>query len=265
MYSKLAELCSWAYAIVWSFSFYPIIYLLISIKSSDSISFDYILLNILGYLCYTTSIYLQLFNQTVINQFKLRFHGNLPLLSIADVAYSVHGLMLNLLLCSQILYGNKIWGFKNKRVTFRSSRLTNITYGAFLIFCLYHWLNAENKHQFLEFALQLSYFKMWISFVKYLPQVMHNRKRKSMYGISKLQIFMDLSGCFFATTELVLKNKGSLLELISSNTGKLGIILVTFTFDVVYLAQFRIYTHTDPDNIIKNFNGATKEKVIAEV
>ncbi|GMG55754.1 unnamed protein product [Ambrosiozyma monospora] len=215
------------------------------IKSADSISIDTVLLNVLGYTCFTTSVYLQAFDATVRKQFKKQFDGNLPLLSGVDVVYSLHGLALVLVLLSQVTLGNKLWKFNNKRVSFKLSRITKFFYSAITVFLIYHIVTPTSEFKALEFALYLSYFKIAITFTKYLPQVMYNRKRKSMAGISKLQIFLDLLGGLFASAELLLKNKATLAEMMLSNTTKIGIIVVTIIFDTVFLIQFRLYPEND--------------------
>ncbi|KAG7927388.1 hypothetical protein KL925_002759 [Ogataea polymorpha] len=237
----LATVSGWLYAICWSVSFYPTILLNLRIRSADSISFDFAILNLLGYSCYTASIYLQLFNNTVRKQFSNAFGGNMPLLSIIDLAYSMHGWILTVVLLSQIILGNRWWGFKNTRTLFKFSKLVKGYYAAFVLLLLYNIHYRNEKNQLLNFTLNLSYCKILVSCTKYIPQVIHNAKRKSMFGISKMQILLDLSGCLFSIVELLLRNKTTLWKLLEANRSKLGLILVTMVFDLIFLAQFHMY------------------------
>ncbi|KAG7810819.1 hypothetical protein KL921_002447 [Ogataea angusta] len=237
----LATVSGWLYAIAWSVSFYPTILLNLRIRSADSISLDFAILNLLGYSCYTASIYLQVFSETVRKQFSGAFGGNLPLLSVIDLAYSVHGWILTVVLLSQIILGNQWWGLKNTRTSFKFSKLVKGYYVAFGLFLLYNIYYKNQKNQLLNFTLNLSYCKILVSCTKYIPQVLHNAKRRSMFGISKMQILLDLSGCFFSIAELLLRNKTTLLKLLEANRSKLGLIFVTMVFDLIFLAQFHLY------------------------
>lgn len=238
---ELAYLCGWAYAIFWGISFYPTLYLNYSLRTADSISLDYIVLNILGYFCYSISIYLQLYNPTVREQYQEYFDGSLPVLSSADMFYSFHGLSLLFILCSQVFLGNQLWGFNNERKSFKLHSLSRMLLSTFAIFALYSWNCGDPVFSFLNFALNLAYFKIVLSLLKYIPQVIHNYKRKSMFGISRLQILFDITGSLFCFTEFYLKNDLPILEAINSNRGKVGITCVTFLFATIFLFQIYIY------------------------
>ncbi|KAG0679922.1 hypothetical protein C6P40_005072 [Pichia californica] len=238
---EFSNFCGWAYAVFWGISFYPTLYLNYTLRNADSISLDYITLNIIGYVCYSTSISLQIFNSTVREQYQQYFDGRLPLLSSADLFYSFHGLILLLVLSTQIFFGNKVWKFKNERKSYRLHQISRIVIICFAFFAICSWKLSDPVYSFLNFAMNLAYFKIVMSLIKYIPQVIHNYKRKSMYGISRLQIIFDLIGSSFCFTEFYLKNDLPLLEAIDSNRGKIGITLVTFFFGIVFLFQMYIY------------------------
>lgn len=253
----LGQLCGWGYAITWGLAFYPTLLLNYRLKTSDSISTDYMVLNILGYIAYSTSISLQMFNETVRFQYMKHFDGRMPILSKADLFYAYHGLILLLVLLSQIIYGNSMWGFKNERKRFKIHKLSKLVVILFIIFAIYNWKFDNEVFAFLNFALNLAYFKIIISLIKYIPQVLHNYERKSMYGISKLQISLDLIGSFFSLSEFLLRNDLPLFEAIDSNRGKFGITVVTFLFGTIFMIQIYLYGTTDKrgkDNMEKSIN-----------
>lgn len=236
-----AYFCGWAYAIFWGISFYPTLYLNYTLKTADSISLDYIVLNILGYFCYCISVYLQIYNVKVRLQYQQLFDGRFPLLSNADLFYSFHGLALLLILASQIFLGNKIWKFKNERKSFRIHALSKLILSMFLVFAIFSWKFDDPAFALLNFAMNLAYFKIIISLIKYIPQVLHNYRRKSMYGISRLQIIFDLTGSFFSFAEFYLKKNRPILEAVDANRGKVGITIVTFLFGTIFLFQMYLY------------------------
>lgn len=237
----LTTACGWIYAIVWGLSFYPALYLNYTLKTSDSVSLDYIFLNIVGYLCYSVSLWLQLYSDNVIAQFMVNFDGRRPILSGADLFYAFHGLFILLVLLSQIVYGERLWSFQNDRTHFRLHRLTKMVFVLIFVFLFGSWLSGDQKFKLLTFALNLAFFKIIISLIKYIPQVMHNYRRKSMYGVSRLQLSLDVTGAVFCMLEFVLKNDLPIVEAIHANRGKVGITTVTFIFAAVFWYQIWIY------------------------
>lgn len=238
---SLALFCGWAYAIIWGVAFYPTIFLNYKLKTSDSMSWDFIILNLVGYSCYTLSLYLQLYNDTVRLQYKQLFGGRLPLLSLADITYSAHGLLLIYIILSQIIFGNSLWKFNNQRISFRLQRTSRILLMVLFTYVFLSLSADKSGHAFLNFTINLAYCKIIISLVKYLPQVQHNYRRKTMYGISRMQIQLDLLGALFCIAEIYLKNELPLMKAIEANRGKLGITLVASVFSTIFLYQIHIY------------------------
>lgn len=62
-----------------------------------------------------------------------------------------------------------------------------------------------------------------------------------MYGISRMQIQLDLLGALFCIAEIYLKNELPLMKAIEANRGKLGITLVASVFSTIFLYQIHIY------------------------
>lgn len=248
---ELSIFCGWSYAIVWGLSFYPTLYLNYRLKTADSISVDYVILNIIGYICYSISLLLQLKCVDVRRQYMQVYEGKLPLLSNADLFYSFHGIILLTVLMSQVLFGNSIWNFKNERINFKIHKLTRMVLAFLMLFCTVSWYFDDEKYAFLNFAMNLAFVKIIISLIKYLPQVIYNYRRKSMYGISRLQIMFDLLGALFAFCEFYLKNELPLLEAINANRGKIGITIVTSIFSTIFWVQIYIYG-TEPEIKFKN-------------
>ncbi|ODV95943.1 hypothetical protein PACTADRAFT_2247 [Pachysolen tannophilus NRRL Y-2460] len=213
----------------------------------NGISVDFLFLNTLGYCAYLTSLSLQVYNNNVRDEFHQKY-DHYPLLSYIDVIYAAHGLILNLVTISQIFCS----GYK-RTVSKRVSFFTKCFYCFFLVIVGFQLLLIRSrKLLLLELVINLSYIKVLISFLKYLPQLMHNYKRKSCSGFSITQIWLDLCGGTFALAQLFLDNivendsKLNLEELLN-NKGKLGLSLVTFFFDSAFLIQYYIiYKNSAP-------------------
>lgn len=197
-------------------------------------------------MCYTYSIAMQMFNETIRTQYQLDFEGSLPLLSNADLFYTSHGLILQFVLLTQVIFGVQIWGFTSDRRTFKIGSFTRSLLLIGGTFILFQYFNAEEFRE-LNLVLNLSTIKVFISLVKQIPQILHNVKRKSMYGISKLQICLDIAGAIFCLLEFHLKNTLPILEAINSNRGKIGIATVTLLFSSIFLVQFTFYSSDSPN------------------
>lgn len=261
----LGEFCAWGYAIAWGASFYPTLYLNYKLGTADSISMDYIVLNIFGYISYSISICLQMFSADVRSQYQLAFEGKLPLLSGADLFYAFHGLALLSILLSQIVLGNSLWGFHNERVKFKIHKMSRAIILLLAISASVTCYLSDSSFRMLGLSLNLAYFKIIISLIKYIPQVVHNYHRKSMFGISKLQLSLDLTGSVLCIFEFFLKDGISVAEAIDANRGKFGITLVTSLFATIFMIQMYIYGTEDKGKKIKSEDFSEKNNIPHEL
>lgn len=197
-------------------------------------------------MCYTYSIASQMFDYTIRAQYQLCFEGRLPQLSNADLFYTSHGLLIQLVLFTQIVLGTYLWGFKSDRRNFKLGNLTKSMFFVGGTFLLFQYYNVEEFRE-LNLALNLSTVKVFISLMKQIPQILHNVKRRSMYGISKLQLCLDIGGAIFCLLDFHLKNTLPFLEAINSNRGKLGIAVVTLFFSSIFFVQFSLYSSGSAD------------------
>lgn len=191
---------------------------------------------------YFISLFLQLYNPTVRVLYKHYYHG-LPLLSTIDLLFVAHGLILNLITLSQ-LYCYKLWHFKR-----RNLRVSFSTYLFFFVFfafqATYYILSIKDAttYNLMVYTVNLSLWKVIISFIKYLPQLYFNFKRKSMIGYPIMSIWLDLLGGTFAMLQLfhdysLVSVKWDLSVLISNNKGKFWLSMVTFFFDFCFIVQY---------------------------
>lgn len=215
---------------------------------------DFLYLNIVGYVALVSSMCLILFNTEVRQQF-FDMHGYFPLLTKIDLVYSAHGLLLTSVSISQLFLS--CWGFK-KRTT-SSKRITRIiiTFVLSTIAILYsivgttkitslHDSNTDQKSlqafTLLDLAVMLSYIKIFLSLIKYIPQLLHNHRRKSVLGFSMFTIFLDCTGGILSVSQLFLDAyiaTGHLsMDILISNGGKLWLSFVTLFFDGCFVYQW---------------------------
>lgn len=204
---------------------------------------DYLFLNIVGYIALVSSMSLMLFNADVRTRYYER-HGYFPLLTTIDLIYSAHGFLLTLITTSQLYF----WGFKSRPGS--PKRLTKlIILVVFVVLASAYYSvgtkNSTREFTLLDVAVLLSYIKIFMSLIKYIPQLNHNYKRKSVVGFSILTIVLDTTGGTLSIAQLFLDAyimTGSLSwEVLRNNSGKLGLSAVTLFFDACFVYQWYIY------------------------
>ena len=94
----------------------------------------------------------------------------------------------------------------------------------------------------LDFLYLLSYIKLGLTIVKYIPQVYMNYKRKSTTGWSIINVMLDFAGGVFSIMQLLLDSwiagdwSGIMGFLI-----KMALGVVTLVFDTIFLLQHYVW------------------------
>lgn len=81
----------------------------------------------------------------------------------------------------------------------------------------------------------MGYFKLSISFLKYLPQMYWNWKRKSTKGWSILNILLDFTGGFFSFVQLGMESSNGLH--LNINPVKLALSIICMIYDIIFIVQ----------------------------
>lgn len=230
-----------------SISVYPPLILNYKLKSSDGLSVDFLYLNNIGYIALVTSMSLLLYNEQV-RQLYFRYHNYYPLLTNIDLIYSSHGLLMNIVTISQLYF----WGFAKRSTHIRKTTkliITGVMKTMIILSYLCVGTGVDKPYiipfTLLDLAIILSYVKIFMSIIKYIPQLSHNYKRKSVVGFSILTIFLDLTGGILSILQLFIDSyimTGSLkFDILINNSGKLGLSFVTLFFDGCFIYQWLIY------------------------
>jgi len=119
--------------------------------------------------------------------------------------------------------------------------LTCICFGSFIATNVGQW-------NLLDFLYFLSYVKVGITAVKYIPQVMLNYRRKSTAGWAIWNILLDFTGGSLSIIQLIgdsFAQDGSWTGVLG-NPAKLGLGLVSICFDVVFIIQHYVLYRSRP-------------------
>jgi len=216
----ISEGCAWLYFFAWSISFYPQIILNHKRQSVVGLSLDFVALNISGFTCYLAYLIANKLNgdENVHNQ---------------DVLFGAHALLCCLITGAQCVVLDR----GNQRVSTSVKVATGMLWLAVAVNCALLLRHSESTHLFTQ---QLGLIKVFISFVKYLPQVYLNYKRKSTVGWSVTNVLLDFTGGVLSTIKIFvdLGIQGSwdpdILPMLL-----LG--LESLSFDVIFMLQHYIW------------------------
>jgi cystinosin len=182
-----------------------------------------------------------------------------------DVAFAVHAVFLSTATLAQIFY------YDASRLRQQPvSKLVLALIGGILMTATATGLllaagKAPASINWLDYLYLLSYFKILITLVKYVPQVFLNYQRRSTAGFSVWQILLDLSGGVLSDSQLV----GDCLNLhdwsgITGNLAKFFLGFVSIVFDIIILLQHYVwFPEPPPEAIIEVVSEEEEEAAIA--
>eukprot|EP01121_Diplochlamys_sp_Union-15-3_P010093 TRINITY_DN27_c0_g1_i1.p1 TRINITY_DN27_c0_g1~~TRINITY_DN27_c0_g1_i1.p1 ORF type:complete len:268 (-),score=16.83 TRINITY_DN27_c0_g1_i1:57-860(-) len=228
----ISSILGWGYFFAWSASFYPQIYTNWKRKSVVGFSFDFLFLNIQGYLCYSAFNLILYFDPTIKEQYIKEHHTQDIPAKINDIIFSVHGFIICLLYTLQVL----VYERGDQELSLITFVLSIILWSILVIIAV---VCSTGVLIWLWFVQALGYFKMIITLTKYAPQVYLNYRRKSTIGWSIIGVLLDISGGLFSFGQMfclaVYEHDWSAFE--GGNIPKLGLAVISVLFDVIFIFQ----------------------------
>jgi cystinosin len=235
-YSFLSNIIGYTYFVAWSISFYPQIITNIKRQSTRGLSVDFCALNVLGFACYTAYTVSFFFAPEIEREYKER-NGNNANITVQtnDVAFCIHALVLSSISLIQI-------GVFGGAEALQLSKTTQYIMGGILFVAFFYLglvlIDLIPKFNWLNYLYFLSYIKIVISIIKYVPQVVLNFNRKSTSGWSVWNILLDLTGGLLSNLQLILDcHAMHNWAGITGNPAKLGLGTVSILFDIIFLIQ----------------------------
>lgn len=233
-YSWGSNCLGWLYFFTWSYSFYPQIATNFQRKSVVGLSFDFVLLNIIGFAAY--SIYTLAFFawEPARELYRLRHHGQNNGVRVNDVIFALHALAATLVVGTQVLLYD--------RGSQALSRTCIIATSALFLGCATVWAAAESSAiqeiDALTLVYAIGFIKIGITAVKYVPQVLLSFQRKSTNGFNIGQVVCDITGSVFSLGQQALEAFAlSDPSVMTGNSIKLLIGLVSLVYDAILIVQ----------------------------
>lgn len=237
----VSQALGWTYFLAWSASFYPQVVLNHKRRSVVGLSFDFVVLNFLGFSCLTAVSTAFLFSEEIRDEYRRRNGGNDPLVDPNDLVFAVHALLLTFVALVQIALFDR----GDQRVSafawsFLGVALTLIGGATMLVGLPQKPLDMNLA--WLDVIYLLSYIKLAVTTVKYVPQVFLNMSRASTSGWSIVNIWLDATGGLLSWMQLFLDAQISgHWDGIWGNPVKLGMSLLSLSFDAVFFAQHYVF------------------------
>ncbi|XP_011631176.1 cystinosin homolog isoform X2 [Pogonomyrmex barbatus] len=236
----ISAVVGWIYFVAWSISFYAQIYTNYKRKSVVGLNFDYVSLNLVGFIMYA------LFNcglywiPEIENQYFTRYPKGLNPVQINDIFFSLHAVFATSVTVGQCF----IYEIGNQRVS-TTARIIHSIFAVFLLISLI--LSCVKTIQWLDFLYYCSYIKLSITLIKYVPQAFYNYRRKSTIGWSIGNIFLDFTGGILSMLQMILNafNYDD-WESIFGDPTKFGLGFFSVAFDIFFLIQhYVLYRHSN--------------------
>ncbi|KAF7382018.1 hypothetical protein HZH66_013450 [Vespula vulgaris] len=221
----------WIYFLAWSISFYPQIYSNYKRKSVVGLNFDYLSLNIVGFIMYALFNCCLFWIPEIEQEYFNRYPKGLNPVQVNDIFFSLHAVFATVITIIQCF----IYETGSQRV----STTARIIHAIFAIFIFTSMLLAITVViAWLDFLYYCSYVKLCITLIKYVPQAFYNYRRKSTVGWSIGNIFLDFTGGILSMLQMILNAYNyDDWESIFGDPTKFGLGFFSVAFDVFFIIQ----------------------------
>ncbi|XP_068236157.1 cystinosin homolog [Palaemon carinicauda] len=230
----VSDTVGWIYFMAWSVSFYPQTFSNWRRKSVIGLHFDFLSLNTIGFLVYSIfNICLFGISYIEAEYFKRHPFGVNPV-QLNDVIFSVHAFIA----CCIQVFQCFIYDRGDQQISNTAKSIFS-TIGLVTIVMVI--LGAASVIAWLDFLYYLSYVKLFITLIKYIPQAYYNYRRKSTSGWSIGNIFLDITGGALSIVQMIIisynyNDWGSIF----GDPTKFGLGLFSVIFDVFFMVQHYI-------------------------
>eukprot|EP00048_Salpingoeca_helianthica_P021695 m.13865 g.13865 ORF g.13865 m.13865 type:complete len:317 (+) comp6301_c0_seq1:31-981(+) len=237
---RISNVLGWTYFAAWSVSFYPQVILNYRRKSVVGLSFEYQLFNVIGFACYSTFNLMLCYNSYMKQLYFDRHHENNKVHD-ADAVFAVHGLALTLVVVYQIC----VYDRGTQRLAGWSVAAAGILVLAILLDAVLVLTVATGVFNWLDFINFLSYIKLTITFVKYLPQAYMNYRNRSTVGCNIHNFLLDFTGGVLSLAQLLLDSADTHdWSAITGDVAKFGLGIITIFYDIIFFVQhYVLYTN----------------------
>uniref|UniRef100_A0AC11C0U8 Cystinosin, lysosomal cystine transporter n=1 Tax=Ovis aries TaxID=9940 RepID=A0AC11C0U8_SHEEP len=161
--SIINQVIGWIYFVAWSVSFYPQVITNWRRKSVVGLSFDFVALNLMGFMAYSVFNIGLFWVPSIKEQFLLKYPNGVNPVDSNDVFFSLHAVALTLVVIVQCL----LYERGNQHVSWPAISFLVLSWLFTLIALI---MAAVGATTWLQFLFCFSYIKLAVTLVKYFPQ-----------------------------------------------------------------------------------------------
>ncbi|XP_053666897.1 cystinosin homolog [Anopheles marshallii] len=239
----ISSVIGWIYFVAWTVSFWPQMIINYRRKSVVGLSFDFLTLNLVGHSVYAAFNCALYWSGYIEQEYLDRNPRGLNPVLTNDVAFSIHATIATLLTVAQCFIYER-----------GEQRVSRIAWGILVIFVIVVivagiLVGTETFH-WLDFLYVLSYIKLSVTLIKYVPQAVLNFRRKSTVGWSIENVLLDFTGGMLSMLQMLLNgyNYDDWGSIFGDPT-KFGLGLFSVLFDILFIVQHYILYRTPKKRI----------------
>ncbi|ETV78321.1 hypothetical protein H257_07907 [Aphanomyces astaci] len=233
-YNRISSVIGWVYFACWSVSFWPQVFLNWRRQSVVGLSLDFLVYNILGFVCYAVFNAAFFWSDAVQDEYKKHHDGNPNAVQVNDVFFALHAVFVTLL----TYYQSTIYTRGAQVTSGLCKSVVGVSVVASGLFFLLGFVVSNEWFSTLNFLYLLSYVKLGVSLVKYIPQVILNYQRKSTVGWTIWNVLLDFSGGILSMAQIILTSSVTNdWTAITGDPVKFGLGFTSVFFDVIFITQ----------------------------
>ncbi|KAI4203235.1 MAG: hypothetical protein LQ346_001831 [Caloplaca aetnensis] len=234
----------------WSLSFYPQPILNLRRRSTAGTTPSFPFINTLGFVSYLASTLAFYASPLIRHQYAVRNpSAPNPTVRLNDVVFTVHAVVLSSLVWS--MFAKRIWGLEQGAGQRVSGVIWAVAVGSVLavvVATVYVAAAPGGGYDaegwaWIDVVYAVSYIKLFVTVIKYIPQAYTNYQRKSTDGWSIEQLIMDLVGGVLSVVQLVIDSllEGGDWSGVTGNPVKFGLGNISVVFDVIFILQHYVF------------------------
>ncbi|KAM4795645.1 cystinosin [Rhinophrynus dorsalis] len=227
----LEQVIGWIYFLAWSVSFYPQVFVNWRRKSVVGLSFDFLALNLTGFIAYSVFNVCLFWIPYIREQFLQVYPNGVIPVDANDVFFSLHAVLLTLITIIQCCI------YEHGTQTVSKVAIGLLIAAWLFAFCML-FVAVSGEVTWLQFLFSFSYIKLAITLTKYFPQAYMNFRRKSTEGWSIGNVLLDFTGGSFSIIQMFLQSyNNDAWKLIFGDPTKFGLGVFSIVFDIVFITQ----------------------------
>ncbi|XP_063729490.1 cystinosin-like [Symsagittifera roscoffensis] len=240
------DVIGWIYFFAWSISFYPQIFSNVMRRSVVGLNFDFLAYNLLGFSVYSVFNVGLYWVPYIQDEYRDENPGQLIPVKLNDVVFSLHATLITMVTISTCFFFKR----DNQKVSWVCRVFVIVSLLLIVLLAIFTMTGDFKRCSWLNFINWISYIKLAVSFIKYVPQAWMNYERKSTIGWSIGNVLLDFTGGSLSILQsLLLSYNSNDWPSLIADPVKFGLGFLSIIFDILFMIQhYILYRHAKDEN-----------------